>query len=185
MTAERNFKYNMNQEKHLHIVLYQPEIHANTGNISRTCAVTGATLHLIHPLGFSVDDKHLRRAGLDYWDKLHVFHYENAEAFFAAHPDANIFYYTTKARKRYTDVCYDKDVYLMFGPESRGLPEDLLLAYPDACVRIPMLPTLRSLNLSNSVAIAAYEVLRQWDFANMQLSGQLHHHLWEESEETT
>jgi tRNA (cytidine/uridine-2'-O-)-methyltransferase len=167
---------------HIHIVLYQPEIHANTGNISRTCAVTGATLHLIHPLGFSLEDKHLRRAGLDYWDKLDVRHYESADAFFAAHPDAKIYYYTTKARARHTDVRYEGEVYLMFGPESRGLPEELLLAHPDDCVRIPMLPTLRSLNLSNSVAIAAYEVLRQWDFDGMQTEGQLHHHLWEESE---
>ena len=167
---------------HIHIVLYQPEIHANTGTISRTCAVTGATLHLIHPLGFSLEDKHLRRAGLDYWDKLDVRHYSNADDFFAAHPDAKIYYYTTKARARHTDVHYEGDVYLMFGPESRGLPEELLLAHPDSCVRIPMLPTLRSLNLSNSVAIAAYEVLRQWDFDGMQTEGQLHHYLWEESE---
>ncbi len=171
-----------NPSNHIHIVLYQPEIHANTGNISRTCAVTGATLHLIHPLGFSVDDKHLRRAGLDYWNKLTVHHYQSAEEFFAAHPDANIYYYTTKARTRHTDVRYTGEVYLMFGPESRGLPEELLLAHPNDCVRIPMLPTLRSLNLSNSVAIAAYEVLRQWDFDGMQTAGELHHHLWEESE---
>ena len=174
----------LHQENRIHIVLYQPEIHANTGNISRTCAVTGATLHLIHPLGFSLDDKHLRRAGLDYWDKLDVRHYDSAEAFFAAHPDATIYYYTTKARARHTDVQYRGEVYLMFGPESRGLPEELLLANPDRCVRIPMLPTLRSLNLSNSVAIAAYEVLRQWDFDGMQTEGQLHHHLWEEGENT-
>ncbi|MBQ7337308.1 MAG: tRNA (cytidine(34)-2'-O)-methyltransferase [Clostridia bacterium] len=166
----------------IHIVLYQPEIHANTGNISRTCAVTGAVLHLIHPLGFSIDDKHLRRAGLDYWDKLTVYQYENADAFFSAHPGAQIYYYTTKARARYTDVRYEGEVYLMFGPESRGLPEELLLSHPDSCVRIPMLPTLRSLNLSNSVAIAAYEVLRQWDFNGMQSEGQLHHHLWEEGD---
>jgi tRNA (cytidine/uridine-2'-O-)-methyltransferase len=169
-----------NSHNKLHIVLYQPEIHANTGNISRTCAVTGAELHLIHPLGFSIDDKHLRRAGLDYWDKLTVHHYDSAEAFFAAHPDAHIFYYTTKARYRYTDVKYQGEIYLMFGPESRGLPEELLLAHPTDCLRIPMLPTLRSLNLSNSVAIAAYEVLRQWDFDGMQDQGQLHRHDWED-----
>ena len=170
------------QRNQIHIVLFQPEIHANTGNISRTCAVTGAHLHLIHPLGFSIDDRHLRRAGLDYWDKLSVTHYENADAFFAAHPDATIYYYTTKARARHTDVRYEGEVYLMFGPESRGLPEELLLEHPDTCVRIPMLPTLRSLNLSNSVAIAAYEVLRQWNFDGMQTEGALHHHLCEESE---
>lgn len=166
----------------LHIVLYQPEIHANTGNISRTCAVTGAELHLIHPLGFSIDDKHLRRAGLDYWDKLSIHQYENADAFFAAHPDARIYYYTTKARARHTDVSYEGEIFLMFGPESRGLPEELLLQHPEQCVRIPMLPTLRSLNLSNSVAIAVYEVLRQWNFDGMQSEGQLHHYLWEGGE---
>ena len=166
----------------INIVLVEPEIPQNTGNIARTCAAMGASLHLIRPLGFEIDDRKLKRAGLDYWDKLDVRHYENAEAFFAAHPDAKIYYYTTKARARHTDVRYEGEVYLMFGPESRGLPEELLLAHPDDCVRIPMLPTLRSLNLSNSVAIAAYEVLRQWNFDGMQTEGQLHHHLWEESE---
>ena len=164
----------------LHIVLYQPEIHANTGNISRTCAITGADLHLIRPLGFSTDDRHLRRAGLDYWDKLNITYYDNAEDFYAKNPDARIFYFTTKGRARHVDVRYEGEVYLMFGPESRGLPEDLLLQHPGECVRIPMLPTLRSLNLSNSVAVAAYEVLRQWEFEGFQTEGELHEHRWEE-----
>lgn len=165
--------------KQLHIVLYQPEIHANTGNISRTCAITGAHLHLIRPFGFSLDDKHLRRAGLDYWDKLSISYYDDIEDFYAKNPDANIFYFTTKGRKRHIDAHYEGEVYLMFGPESRGLPEELLLQHGDACVRIPMLPTLRSLNLSNSVAVAAYEVLRQWEFEGFQTEGELHEHRWE------
>ena len=160
----------MNQ---LHIVLYQPEIHANTGNISRTCAITGAHLHLIRPLGFSVDDKHLKRAGLDYWDKLHITYYDNAEDFYQKNPDAHIYYFTTKGRARHVDVTYEGDVYLMFGPESRGLPEELLIDHPADCVRIPMLPTLRSLNLSNSVAIVLYEALRQQGFEGLQETGHL------------
>lgn len=138
---------------HLNIVLYQPEIHANTGNISRTCAITGADLHLIRPLGFSTDDKHLRRAGLDYWDKMNIFYYDDLEDFKHRHPNAAVFYFTTKGRKRHIDATYEGEIFLMFGPESRGLPEELLLEHPDRCLRIPMLPTLRSLNLSNSVAI--------------------------------
>lgn len=165
--------------KELHIVLYQPEIHANTGNISRTCAITGAHLHMIRPFGFSLDDKHLKRAGLDYWDKLSISYYDNIEDFYSKNPDANVFYFTTKGRSRHIDVSYDGKVYLMFGPESRGLPEELLMQHPDACVRIPMLPTLRSLNLSNSVAVAAYEVLRQWEFEGFQTEGELHEHRWE------
>ena len=166
---------------HLHIVLAQPQIPQNTGNISRTCAVTGASLHLIRPYGFTITDRQLRRAGLDYWDKLDIYEYDDLDAFFAAHPGARIYYFTTKSRICYTDMVYPQegDVYLMFGREDRGLPEELLLAHPDTAVRIPMRPTLRSLNLSNSVAIAAYEVLRQWDFPEMSLSGELHTHSWE------
>ena len=163
----------------LHIVLYQPEIHANTGNISRTCAVTGADLHLIHPLGFSTDDKHLRRAGLDYWDKMQIYEYPDADSFFAVHPESMIYYFTTKARQRHVDVLYPEDTWMMFGPESRGLPEELLFRHPDNCVRIPMLPTLRSLNLSNAVAIAAYEVLRQRNFDGLQTGGELHRLHWD------
>jgi tRNA (cytidine/uridine-2'-O-)-methyltransferase len=157
----------------LHIVLYQPEIHANTGNISRTCAITGADLHLIRPLGFSTDDRHLRRAGLDYWDKLNITYYDNVEAFYEQHPDAHVFYFTTKGRMRHVDAHYEGEIYLMFGPESRGLPEELLLQHPGDCVRIPMLPTLRCLNLSNAVAVSVYEVLRQTGFADMETIGSL------------
>lgn len=165
---------------HLNIVLYQPEIHANTGNISRTCAITGADLHLIRPLGFSTDDKHLRRAGLDYWDKMNIFYYDDLGDFTRRHPDASVFYFTTKGRRRHIDATYEGETFLMFGPESRGLPEELLMEHPDRCLRIPMLPTLRSLNLSNSVAIAAYEVLRQWQFEGFQTAGELHTHHWED-----
>lgn len=148
----------------INIVLHEPEIPQNTGNIARTCAITGAALHLIRPLGFSTDDRTLKRAGLDYWDKLDVFYYDNLEDFFSKHPDADFWLFTTKARKVYTDVQYGDGVYLFFGKETKGLPEDLLLANFERCVRIPMRSTLRSLNLSNSAAIAVYEALRQHDF---------------------
>lgn len=148
----------------INIVLHEPEIPQNTGNIARTCAITGAALHLIRPLGFSTDDRTLKRAGLDYWDKLSVFYYDSLEDFFQKHPDADFWLFTTKGRKVYTDVSYGDDVFLFFGKETRGLPEDLLLANFDRCIRIPMRDTLRSLNLSNSAAIAVYEVLRQHDF---------------------
>jgi tRNA (cytidine/uridine-2'-O-)-methyltransferase len=134
----------------LHIVLYQPEIHANTGNISRTCAITGADLHLIRPLGFSTDDRHLRRAGLDYWDKLNITYYDNVEDFYQKNPDAHIYYFTTKGRARHVDVCYEGEVYLMFGKETAGLPRELILANPETSVRIPMLENRRCLNLSKS-----------------------------------
>ena len=125
-------------------------------------------------------DKHLRRAGLDYWDKMKIYEYPDADTFFAGHPDAMIYYFTTKAKQRHVDVHYPKEVWLMFGPESRGLPEELLIRHPEHCVRIPMLPTLRSLNLSNAVAVAVYEVLRQWDFEGFQTCGELHHLSWNE-----
>lgn len=157
--------------QHIHIVLYQPEIPQNTGNIARTCAATGATLHLIHPLGFVIDDRKLKRAGLDYWDKLDIREYPDAAAFFAQHSGDAVYYFSTKAPRAYTDVTYPDEVYLMFGPESRGLPEDLLAAHGDAALRIPMRPHLRSLNLSNSVAVAVYEVLRQADFAGLSAEG--------------
>lgn len=165
---------------HIHIVLHEPEIPQNTGNIARTCAATGAPLHLIKPLGFEIDDRKLKRAGLDYWHLLDITYYESTEDFFEKHPNAPIFYYTTKARHRYTDVSYPEEVYLMFGKESRGLPEDLLVAHPESCVRVPMREGLRSLNLSNTVAIAVYEVLRQTDFADLQTAGQLTQFCWEE-----
>ncbi len=165
---------------HIHIVLHQPEIPQNTGNIARTCAATGASLHLIHPLGFTIDDKRMKRAGLDYWDKLDVRHYESLEDFYARNPGAAVYYFTTKARHRHSDVAYPEEVYLMFGRETRGLPEEVLIAHPDTAVRIPMRNRLRSLNLSNSVAIAVYEVLRQYDFEGLQAEGELTTMTWGE-----
>ncbi len=157
----------------INIVLHQPEIPGNTGNISRTCAVTGASLHLIKPLGFDISDSALKRAGLDYWQYLDIHTYESIKQFFAENNDGRYFYFTTKARRRYTDVSYDGKVYLIFGKETKGLPEDLLLRHEERCVRIPMLGTLRSLNLSNSVAIAVYEALRQCDFDGLNTKGTL------------
>ena len=165
----------------LHIVLAEPRIPQNTGNISRTCAVTGAVLHLIKPYGFTINDRDLKRAGLDYWDKLEIHEYDSIPAFLAQHENDLIYYFTTKARQCHSDVCYpqDWDVYLMFGREDAGLPEELLVQHPETAVRIPMRPTLRSLNLSNSVAIAAYEVLRQWDYPDMTAQGDLTRYEWE------
>jgi len=152
----------------LHIVLHEPEIPQNTGNIARTCAVTGASLHLIRPLGFSTDSKYLKRSGLDYWDKLDITYYDSLKDFFEKHPEADFYCFTTKAPRVYTDVKYGNDSWLFFGKETKGLPEDFLMNHLDRCVRIPMRNTLRSLNLSNSVAIAAYEVLRQSDFETLR-----------------
>lgn len=152
----------------IHIVLVEPEIPQNTGNISRTCAVVGAQLHLIEPLGFSIDEKHVKRAGLDYWDKLQLFTYPSLEDFFAKHPGGKFWYFSTKASKRHTDVVYEEDTYLFFGKETKGLPEELIYGNPDRAVRIPMRDELRSLNLSNSVAVAVYEVLRQRDFNGLR-----------------
>ena len=167
----------------LHLVLVEPRIPQNTGSIARTCAVTGASLHLIHPLGFRIDDAKLKRAGLDYWDKLDIFHYENLDAFFAAHPAASAenpyFYFTAKTGTLYTDVTYPAETFLFFGREDTGLDDALLTAHPDRCVRIPMRETLRCLNLSNSVAVAAYEVLRQHDFAGLTRDGRWAKADWE------
>ncbi len=164
----------------LHIVLTEPQIPQNTGNISRTCAVTGAVLHLIKPYGFIITDKNLKRAGLDYWDKLKIFEYDNLESFMQKHAEDNIYYFTTKSRTCHSDVQYpESEIYLMFGREDAGLPEELLIRHPETAVRIPMRPTLRSLNLSNSVAIAAYEVLRQWHYPDMSLQGNLTKYEWE------
>lgn len=159
---------------HIHIVLHEPEIPQNTGNIARTCAATGASLHIIRPMGFEIDDKKLKRAGLDYWDKLDITYYDNLEDFTAKHPDADLYYYTTKAPRAYTEVPeYGKEVYIMFGKETKGLPEDLLAKNYDRCLRLPMRPTLRSLNLSNTVAIAVYEILRRDGFDGLEEAGQL------------
>lgn len=167
--------------KKINIVLHEPEIPQNTGNIARTCAATGASLHIIKPMGFTIDDKKLKRAGLDYWDKLDITYYENYEDFLSKRPDAvgNIFYFTTKAPRSYADICpYPDNVYIMFGKETRGLPEELLYENKDSCVRIPMRDTLRSLNLSNSVAIAVYEILRGWNFEGLREDGKLTSRDW-------
>ena len=164
----------------LNIVLVEPEIPQNTGNIARTCAATGASLHLVKPLGFEIDDRKLKRAGLDYWDKLDITYYEGLDDFFAKNPDADFYCFTTKARHVYSDICYPKRVFLMFGKETKGLPEELLFANPDRCVRIPMRDTLRSLNLSNSAAIAVYEVFRQRGFEGLRPDGELTKYRWED-----
>ncbi len=157
--------------KDINIVLHCPEIPQNTGNIARTCAATGAALHLIKPLGFEIDDKKLKRAGLDYWSLLDITYYENEAEFFEKNGHEAIYYFSTKAPRAYTEVTYPKRVFLMFGRETKGLPEELLEKNPDTTLRIPMLPNLRSLNLSNSAAIAVYEVLRQRDFAGLEEAG--------------
>ena len=168
---------------HINIVLHEPEIPQNTGNIARTCAATGASLHLIRPMGFTVDDKKLKRAGLDYWDKLDITYYDGLDDFNAKHPGANIFYFTTKGKHLYTEVSYPDEVFIMFGKESAGLPEELLFAHPSKAVRLPMRNGLRSLNLSNTVAIAVYEILRQHDFAGLCQDGQLTKFDWNDSHE--
>lgn len=161
----------------LNLVLVEPQIPQNTGNISRTCAVTGASLHLVKPYGFEITDKHLKRAGLDYWDKLEIYEYESLEDFFLK-TDGEYFYFTTKGLNVHSEVSYPDGAYLLFGREDKGLPEKLLFENKDRCVRIPMWPTLRSLNLSNSVAIASYEVLRQWDYPDLGREGRLTQYTW-------
>ena len=164
----------------MHIVLYQPEIPANTGNIGRTCVATGTSLHLIEPLGFRLNEKELRRAGMDYWEHLDVTRYVNYAEFQEKHPGAKIWMATTKAKHTYTQVKYGPDDFLMFGRESAGIPEEILVENEENCIRIPMLPAIRSLNLSNSAAIVLYEALRQNDFHDMQLQGELHRLKWKE-----
>ena len=152
----------------LNIVLHEPEIPQNTGNIARTCAATGAALHLIRPLGFEITDRNLKRAGLDYWDKLEIRYYDSLDDFFEKNPGADFYLFTTKAPKVYTDVDYPEGCYLFFGKETKGLPEDFLTANLERCVRLPMRATLRSLNLSNTVAVAVFEALRQRGFAGLE-----------------
>ena len=164
----------------LNIVLFEPEIPANTGNIGRTCVATGTRLHLIEPLGFSLSEKALKRAGMDYWKDLDVTTYVNWEDFCQKNPNAKIYYATTKARHVYSEVNYESDCYIMFGKESAGIPEEILKEHPDTCVRIPMLGDTRSLNLSNSVAIVLYEALRQNAFDQMKLEGELHRLSWDD-----
>jgi len=167
----------------MHIVLHQPEIPQNTGNIGRTCVATGTSLHLIEPLGFSLGEKELRRAGMDYWKHLDVSRYMNFEAFKEQHPGARIWMATTKAKKTYTDVSFGEDDFIMFGKESAGIPEEILVDYEETCIRIPMLPDIRSLNLSNSVAVVLYEALRQNGFRGMQTEGELHRLQWKKESE--
>lgn len=165
----------------INIVMVEPEIPQNTGNVARTCAATGARLHLVGPMGFKIDDKKLKRAGLDYWQYLDITYYDSLEEFFSKNKGP-FFFYTTKGRCTHSDAEYPDGAYLVFGKETRGLPEELLLQNPDSCVRIPMAGGIRSLNLSNSVAIAVYEVLRQWNYPELQNFGQLHNYSWEDSE---
>jgi len=155
--------------------MVEPEIPQNTGNVARTCAATGARLHLVKPMGFEIDDKKLKRAGLDYWHLLDITYYESLDEFMEIHKDDTMFYFTTKAPRAYTEVDYPDDVYLLFGKETKGLPESLLAEhYDDRCVRIPMIDEARSLNLSNAVAIATYEFLRQKDFDKLLQEGKLY-----------
>ena len=162
----------------MNIVLFEPEMPANTGNIGRTCVATNTKLHLIEPLGFKLSEKHLVRAGLDYWDKLDVTVYSDFQDFLDRNPGAKIYMATTKAPKTYTEVEYEPDCYIMFGKESAGIPEEILLDNQENCVRIPMWGDIRSLNLSNSVSIVLYEALRQNGFEKMQMQGELHHLKW-------
>ena len=167
--------------KKINIILHEPEIPQNTGNIARTCAATGASLHIIKPMGFAIDDKKLKRAGLDYWDKLDITYYDNYEDFNQKHPEAagQTFFFTTKAPRAYTEIDYPENTFIMFGKETKGLPEDLLYNNKEYCVRIPMRDTLRSLNLSNSVAIAVYEILRQDSFEGLREDGVLTTRSWD------
>ena len=162
----------------MHIVLHQPEIPANTGNIGRTCVATGTALHLIEPLGFHLDEKSVRRSGMDYWERLDVTRYMNYAEFLERHPDAKVWLATTKAKRIYTDAAFGPEDYIMFGKESAGIPEEILVAHEEDCIRIPMLDGTRSLNLSNAVAIVLYEALRQNRFAGLQTEGALHRLHW-------
>lgn len=161
----------------LNIVLVEPEIPQNTGNIARTCAATGARLHIIEPMGFKIDDKKLKRAGLDYWYLLDITYYPSIEDFFSKN-EGNYYFLTTKGRQIYSDVEFSGDTYIIFGKETKGLPEELLKANPEKCLRVPMISDARSLNLSNTVALVAYEVLRQWNFEGLLCEGELHNLKW-------
>lgn len=162
----------------INIVLLEPEIPANTGNIGRTCVATGTRLHLIEPLGFSLSEKALKRAGMDYWSELDVTTYVDYEDFLSRNPGAKLYFATTKGRHIYSDAQYEDNCYIMFGKESAGIPEEILKEHPETCVRIPMIGETRSLNLSNSVAIVLYEALRQQGFAHMKTEGELHRLHW-------
>ena len=162
----------------LNIVLVEPEIPQNTGNIARTCAATGAALHLVRPMGFEPDDKKLKRAGLDYWHLLDITYYDDLNDFLEKTKGGKYFFFSTKGTHRHSDIEYPDNCYLVFGKETRGLPEHLLMQYPEQTLRIPMMDEARSLNLSNSAAIAVYEVLRQWDYPDLLNKGELHRHRW-------
>ncbi len=162
----------------MNIVLLEPEIPANTGNIGRTCVATGTTLHLIEPLGFHLNEKNIKRSGMDYWKQVDVHRYPDYSDFLEKEKPKRIFMATTKAHQLYTDVRYEPDDYIMFGKESAGIPEEILVENESTCIRIPMNDDIRSLNLSNSVAIVLYEALRQQGFAEMQQYGELHRLEW-------
>ena len=162
----------------MHIILHQPEIPQNTGNIGRTCVATGTDLHLIEPLGFRIDEKKLRRAGMDYWKKLDLTRYVDFNDFKEKHLNAKIWMATTKAKRTYTEVSFGMDDYIMFGKESAGIPEEILVDNEETCIRIPMGEDIRSLNLSNSVAIVLYEALRQNNFKGLEREGELHRLSW-------
>ena len=163
----------------INIVMVEPEIPQNTGNIARTCAATGARLHLVGPMGFKIDDKKLKRAGLDYWHFLDITYYENIDDFFKKTKGGKYFMFSTKGTHRHSDVEYPDDCYLLFGKETKGLPEELLMQYPESTLRIPMIDEARSLNLSNSVAIAVYETLRQWNYPQLLCEGSLRDYSWD------
>lgn len=162
-----------------HIVLVEPEIPQNAGNIARTCAATGTHLHMVRPLGFEVTDKYLKRAGLDYWNLVEISYYDSFEELEAKYPDGRFFFFTTKGEHRHSDVAFRDGDFLVFGKETRGLPEELLVRHRETCLRIPMRAEARSLNLGNSVAVALYEALRQTEFSGLKEEGELHHLHWQ------
>lgn len=164
----------------LNVVLLEPEIPANTGNIGRTCVAAGARLHLIEPMGFRITEKEVKRAGLDYWEQLDVTVYDSFQDFLEKNPNAKLYMATTKAKHKYSDVAFEEDAYIMFGKESAGIPEEILVKYPETSIRIPMVGDIRSLNLSNSVAIVLYEALRQHEFYDLNIEGDLHRLTWKD-----
>lgn len=165
-------------EYSLNIALIEPEIPQNTGNIARTCAATGARLHLVGPMGFQITDKQVKRAGLDYWDKLDITYYDSTEEFFAKNKGAKFYYFTTKGEIAHSDMAYENSAFLVFGKETKGLPEELLKDNHDSCVRLPMRGIIRSLNLSNAVCAGTYEVLRQWGYPELSQKGKLTKYTW-------
>lgn len=166
-----------------HIVLIEPEIPQNTGNIVRTCAATGAKLHLIRPLGFEISDKYLKRAGLDYWDFTEISYYDSVNELFEKYPDATFYFFTSKGKKAHSDVTYRDGDFLVFGKETAGIPEEILVSHEETCVRIPMIGGIRCLNLSNAAAIAVYEALRQTGYAGLSEEGELHRLHWNSESE--